>query len=78
MLMLDIEEVTLDINPTSLTNPRTRQPCSLVPSRSLETRLHPQYRRRRNRHRSPPRLEPRYDAFPRLRRKLHNAISTLS
>jgi hypothetical protein len=75
MLMFDAEEITMDLDSASLSNPRTRQPGPLVPSRPLETRLHPLHRRRRNRHRSPPRLEPRYDALSCLHRKLHYAIS---
>ncbi len=77
MLMFDIEEVTMDVDSASFSDPRTRQPRPLVPSRPLETRLHPLHRRRSNWHRSPPRLEPGYDALSRLRRKLHIAISAL-
>jgi hypothetical protein len=78
MLMFVTEEITMDLDSASLSNPRTRQPRSMVPSRPLETRLHPLHRRWRNRHRSPPRLEPRYDALSRLHRKLNNEISAYS
>ena len=78
MLMFVTEEITMDLDSASLSDPRTRQPRSMVPSRPLETRLHPLHRRWRNRHRSPPRLEPRYDALSRLHRKLNNKISAYS
>jgi hypothetical protein len=78
VLMFNVEKTPLDVDSASLSNPRTRQSRPLVPGRPLETRLHPLHRRRRNWHRSPPRLEPRYDALSRLHRKFNNEIPAYS
>lgn len=78
MLMCDTEKAPLDLNPAILPHTRARQSGPLVPNRSPKARFHSLYRRRRNGHRAAPRLEPIYDTFSSLRRKLNNTIPTFA